>query len=76
MQSIYLNDICNNKIKEKAILNKKFNYLYVPFIGIIENINNIKNIIPKTIFDNSRLFYGNCKIYTNNFQNKYGKMYL
>ena len=69
MQSIYLNDICNNKKKEKDILNKKFNYLYVPFIGIIENINNIKNIIPKTILDNSRLFYGNNKIYTNNLFN-------
>jgi hypothetical protein len=66
MQSIYIRDIfqynninintLNNKFKE--ILKNK--YLYIPYIGLLNNNETYK--LPKKIFYESRLFYGKNKL--------------
>ena len=66
MQSIYIKDIfqynninintLNNKFKE--ILKNK--YLYIPYIGLLNNNETYK--LPKKIFYISRLFYGKNKL--------------
>ena len=62
MQSIYIRDIfTNNSIKINSIKNKfKNKYLYIPFIGLLDNNEEYK--LPKVIFNNSKLFYGNNKL--------------
>jgi len=66
MQSIFIRDIfqynninintLNNKFKE--ILKNK--YLYIPYIGLLNNNETYK--LPKKIFYESRLFYGKNKL--------------
>jgi len=66
MQSIYVKDIfqynnvninnINNKFKEKL----KNKYLYIPYIGLLNNNETYK--LPKKIFYESRLFYGKNKL--------------
>ena len=62
MQSIYIRDIfTNNSIKINSIKNKfKNKYLYIPFIGLLNNNTEYK--LPKVIFNNSKLFYGDNKL--------------
>jgi hypothetical protein len=62
MQSIYIRDIfTNNSIKINSIKNKfKNKYLYIPFIGLLDNNKEYK--LPKVIFNNSKLFYGDNKL--------------
>lgn len=62
MQSIYIRDIfTNNSIKINSIKNKfKNKYLYIPFIGLLDNNEEYK--LPKVIFNNSKLFYGDNKL--------------
>lgn len=62
MQSIYIRDIfTNNSIKINSIKNKfKSKYLYIPFIGLLNNNEEYK--LPKVIFNNSKLFYGDNKL--------------
>jgi hypothetical protein len=62
MQSIYISEIFENNIVNTNIIKNKFKnkYLYIPFIGLLNN--NEKYKLPKVIFDNSKLFYGNNKL--------------
>jgi hypothetical protein len=58
MQSLYIRNIDSN-----IILNKKYKYYYIPSL-VNGNHQSLKNSIqlPKIIFNNSKLFYGNNKI--------------
>ena len=62
MQSIYIKDIFENNIVNTNIIKNKFKnkYLYIPFIGSLDNNQEYK--LPKVIFDNSKLFYGTNKL--------------
>jgi hypothetical protein len=62
MQSIYIREIFkNNTININSIKNKfKNKYLYIPFIGLLNNNKEYK--LPKVIFNNSKLFYGDNKL--------------
>ena len=62
MQSIYVRDIFkNNTININSIKNKfKNKYLYIPYIGLLNNNKEYK--LPKVIFNNSKLFYGDNKL--------------
>jgi hypothetical protein len=62
MQSIYIRDIFQNNIIDINIIKNKFKnkYLYIPFIGLL--LTDKKYKLPKVIFDNSKLFYGDNKL--------------
>jgi len=66
MQSLYIKDIFQNNTIDLSIINDKLKnklknkYLYVPFIGLINNNEIYK--LPKIIFNHSRLFYGDNKL--------------
>lgn len=71
MQSIYIREIFNNNIIDtnNNFLNySKFKnkFLYIPCIGLLEN--NKKYKLSTTIFNNSKLFYGNSEFFP--IQNK------
>ena len=59
MQSLYIRNIDSNIILNK----KKYKYYYIPSL-VNGNHQSLKNSIqlPKIIFNNSKLFYGNNKI--------------
>jgi hypothetical protein len=62
MQSVYIRNIFENNMIDTNIIKNKFKnkYLFIPYIGLINK--NEKYKIPKIIFNNSKLFYGNNKI--------------
>jgi hypothetical protein len=61
MNSLYLKNIFKkNSFRLNDIKNKKYKYYYTPYIGYLEE--NKRYIIPKKIFIESKLFYGNDKI--------------
>jgi len=61
MNSLYLHNIFNNNsFTLNDIKYKKYKYYFIPFIGLLEK--NKRYSIPKKIFMESKIFYGNNKI--------------